>query len=285
MAHVDEGFFLPESPRWLASKGKVKKALKIMSLMAKVNGKPLSDAQEKDILRRLESSIEDAKDKKPIPPKDVDEELQLNVKAQIKDSNGTGNSRTTGDDGKTEAVVAEADVEDEDGLTAPPSPLGLFKTPNLRKKTLLIILIWFANQNVYIGLTYCGPQIGSTLYIGFFLSSAIELVAYVPSLYAMDHFGRRFPMVGLQIVGGFFALLTMVLPESQSTATMVCFLIAKMAVASSFLIIYPYAGELYPTVLRAYGFSLGSYIGMTGLIAIPFVVYLVRKHGLSLPRK
>ncbi|CAG0903550.1 unnamed protein product, partial [Cyprideis torosa] len=43
-------FFLPESPRWLASKGKVKKALKIMSLMAKVNGKPLSDAQEKDIL-------------------------------------------------------------------------------------------------------------------------------------------------------------------------------------------------------------------------------------------
>ncbi|CAG0899636.1 unnamed protein product [Cyprideis torosa] len=160
--------------------------------------------------------------------------------------------------------------------TVAPAPklFGLFHSPNMRKKTLLILLIWFANQNVFVGLTYVGPQVGNSQYLGFFLTSAIELVSYIPCWLTMDHYGRRFPMIILMVVGGIFACVTILLPKSHTVATMLCFLVAKMAVCASFLIIYPYAGELFPTELRAYGFSLGSYFGMMGLIVIPFIVYL-----------
>ena len=55
---------------------------------------------------------------------------------------------------------------------------------------------------------------------------------------------------------------------------MILFLISKLSITASFLIIYPFAGELYPTELRSIGLSLDSYVSNLGLIAVPFIVYL-----------
>lgn len=57
--------------------------------------------------------------------------------------------------------------------------------------------------------------------------------------------------------------------------TLVLFLIAKSTISASFLIIYPFAGELYPTQLRGLGIGLSAYVGGLGLVIIPFVTYLV----------
>lgn len=46
-------------------------------------------------------------------------------------------------------------------------------------------------------------------------------------------------------------------------------------ISASFLIIYPFAGELYPTQVRGVGIGTSSYIGGLGLIVIPFINYLV----------
>lgn len=46
-------------------------------------------------------------------------------------------------------------------------------------------------------------------------------------------------------------------------------------ISASFLIIYPFAGELYPTQARGIGIGTSSYIGGLGLIGIPFITYLV----------
>lgn len=56
---------------------------------------------------------------------------------------------------------------------------------------------------------------------------------------------------------------------------LVFFLLAKSAIAASFLIIYPFAGELFPTQLRGVGIGTASYIAGIGLIIIPFITYLV----------
>ncbi|TMW39736.1 hypothetical protein DOY81_015185, partial [Sarcophaga bullata] len=52
--------------------------------------------------------------------------------------------------------------------------------------------------------------------------------------------------------------------------------------SASFLIIYPFAGELYPTQVRGIGIGVSSYVGGLGLIVIPFVTYL-GKENLKLP--
>jgi MFS transporter, OCT family, solute carrier family 22 (organic cation transporter), member 4/5 len=58
--------------------------------------------------------------------------------------------------------------------------------------------------------------------------------------------------------------------------TLVLYLFAKFTISASFLIIYPFAGELYPTQLRGVGIGASAYISGLGLIVIPFIVYLVR---------
>ena len=55
--------------------------------------------------------------------------------------------------------------------------------------------------------------------------------------------------------------------------SLILFLVAKLSITASFLIIYPFAGELFPTELRSIGMSLGTYFSNLGLIAVPFIVY------------
>lgn len=57
--------------------------------------------------------------------------------------------------------------------------------------------------------------------------------------------------------------------------TLVLFLFSKFTISASFLIIYPFAGELYPTPLRGIGIGFSTYVAGLGLIIIPFVTYLV----------
>jgi len=55
----------------------------------------------------------------------------------------------------------------------------------------------------------------------------------------------------------------------------VLFLVSKSAISASFFIIYPFAGELYPTAIRGVGIGASAYIAGVGLIIVPFVTYLV----------
>lgn len=72
-----------------------------------------------------------------------------------------------------------------------------------------------------------------------------------------------------------FKLSTFENVSDDTVSTLVLFLISKSAISASFLIIYPFAGELYPTELRGIGIGTSAYIGGLGLIVIPFITYLV----------
>lgn len=73
------------------------------------------------------------------------------------------------------------------------------RTPNMRLKTLLITLNWFANETVYLGLSYYGPSLGNNQYLSFFLSSLVEIPSYLCCWFVMDRWGRRWPMCLLMI--------------------------------------------------------------------------------------
>lgn len=77
-------------------------------------------------------------------------------------------------------------------------------------------------------------------------------------------------------------MTTVLIPEDAVLETLIVFLISKTMISASFLIIYPFAGELYPTQVRGIGIGTSSYIGGMGLIVIPFITYLGREN-LRLP--
>ncbi|CAK1549985.1 unnamed protein product [Leptosia nina] len=154
------------------------------------------------------------------------------------------------------------------------SAFALCKTPNMRLKTILITLNWCASEMVYVGLSYYGPAIGSSQYMSFFLSSAVEIPSYIVCWILMDKVGRRWPLCLSMVISGIFCMVTVLLPSDAETETLILYLISKCFISASFLIIYPYAGELYPTELRGVGIGTSAYIGGLGLIVIPFINYL-----------
>ncbi|KZC07145.1 Organic cation transporter 1, partial [Dufourea novaeangliae] len=160
--------------------------------------------------------------------------------------------------------------------------LSLFKTPNMRLKTCLITLNWFANNMVYVGLSYYGPALGNEEHLSFFFSSLAEIPSYMACWVVMDRWGRRWPLCLCMVVAGVSCIATVLLSSDAVAVTLILFLLSKSAISASFLIIYPFAGELYPTQLRGVAIGFSAYISGLGLIIIPFVTYL-GKENLVLP--
>ncbi|KAF7267224.1 hypothetical protein GWI33_019553 [Rhynchophorus ferrugineus] len=94
-----------------------------------------------------------------------------------------------------------------------PSTLDIFKYPNLRKRTLIILFDWFANNITYYGLSWNTNNLAGNPYLNFVISGAVELPAYTFLILTLNRWGRKKIMCGCMIVAGIALLLTMVVPK------------------------------------------------------------------------
>lgn len=225
---------LPESPRWLLARGRFQEAEAILKLMARVNGRALPPNYLMQLMRKFQLETAPA-------PAVASGDPQKQPQQQYHD-------RTYG-------------------------VLDLVRTPNLRRKTLIITFIWFTNTSVYVGLSYYAPVLGGDEFLNFFLAGAVELPTYLFLWPAMLRWGRRVSLCVSMVVGGTACLAT-VLVQNDPTVTLVLYCVGKMGISSSFVVVPLMASELYPTVVRGLGMSTSSVVGMLGPICIPLVNYL-----------
>ncbi|CAM1308476.1 Uncharacterised protein g4866 [Pycnogonum litorale] len=162
------------------------------------------------------------------------------------------------------------------------SPITILKYPNMRKKTLLLLVIRFTNALVYFGLNVFVDVFGSNIYLSFLLSSCIEIPADISIWLIIDRWGRRWPLCIYMIICGVSSMCTLILPEGNWTSFLVLYLISKLCITGSFLVVFPLTAELFPTSMRSTGLATSAIFGPISAIILPFILYL-GKNYLKLP--
>ncbi|XP_059842517.1 solute carrier family 22 member 2-like isoform X3 [Hypanus sabinus] len=146
-------WLIPESPRWMLSRGKEAEAMKVLQQVAARNGSCLT---------------------------------------------------------RTAQTIT---VEESDGQVTRPSVLDLFRTPRIRRHTLILMMNWFACALVYQGLIMHLGTLGGNIYLDFFISGAVEIPASIIVLLVIERIGRRLPFATGGLLSGASCLIAAFIPD------------------------------------------------------------------------
>uniref|UniRef100_A0A0K8SX32 Major facilitator superfamily (MFS) profile domain-containing protein n=1 Tax=Lygus hesperus TaxID=30085 RepID=A0A0K8SX32_LYGHE len=157
--------------------------------------------------------------------------------------------------------------------------IDLFRTPNMRMKTLIVWANWTNIGLCFFGLEQYLSHSGGDIFINVAASSAFMIPGVLASIYTMDRFGRKLTLFGGQILAAVSCLIILVLPQSLPHLDWyrVCFAtVGVTGTAVGFTTLYLYSSELFPTVVRNTGLGSGSMCARIGSMIAPFVASLAQ---------
>ncbi|XP_054158733.1 organic cation transporter protein-like [Oppia nitens] len=236
---------IPESPRWLLANGQLGRA-------------------EREIKRalRLNKLSDNCLDSQP--------SIELS-KIDV----------TNSDDDNSDEITIKSN-NDNNNNRHKPRFYDIFMLPNLRRTTLIMYFTWFVNSFVYYGISLNIGDFGGNLFINFFVAGLIEFPSYLFPLMAFPYIGRRPLTSGLMYLSGLSCLAVIPLLTVPSVwPRLTVALIGKFFITSSYGVIYVYAAEVYPTVVRQVGVGSCSVAARFGSILAPFVKELNIYTGMS----
>ena len=151
--------------------------------------------------------------------------------------------------------------------------LSLFTaSPQLRRRTLVMLCCWFTASFTYYGLSLNAGNMHGSLHFNFALSCAVEVPAALLAGYSCDRIGRKAALSVAFALAGLLCLICALL--SPGTPRVAVATAGKFSIAAAFAILFVYAAELFPTVLRSVGMGLSSSAARVGGMAAPAVVLL-----------
>ncbi|KAL4711293.1 hypothetical protein ACJJTC_019134 [Scirpophaga incertulas] len=160
----------------------------------------------------------------------------------------------------------------EDEETKNYSIADLFKTPRLRRHSILLLVIWMSIAMVFDGHVRNVGSLGLDMFITFTIATATEFPADVLLTLLLDRVGRRWLAFSSMALSGVFSFLATTVPMGLPSATLA--IVGRFAVNISFNIGMQYAAEVLPTVVRAQGLALIHISGYVATILVPYIVYL-----------
>ncbi|XP_072123269.1 solute carrier family 22 member 2-like isoform X1 [Mobula birostris] len=206
-------WLIPESPRWMLSRGKEAEVMKVLQQVAATNG-----------------------------------------------------SRLT----QTAQTIT---MEEGDGHATRPSVLDLFRTPRIRRHTLILMINWFACALVYQGLIMYLGNMGGNIYLDFFISGAVEIPASIIVLLVIERIGRRLPFATGGLLSGASCLIVAFIPENVLWLKTVIASLGRLGITVTTEMVCFVNMELYPTYLRSLAVSFCASLSDFGGVLSPFVVF------------
>lgn len=161
------------------------------------------------------------------------------------------------------------------------SVLDLFKTPRLRRTTLLLIVIWMAISLVFDGHVRNVGNLGLNIFVTFTIGSATEFPADTLLTLSLDRLGRRWLACGSLVLSGIFSIFATLAQDSAITFASLA-LVGRFFVNISYNIGLQYAAEILPTVVRAQGVTFIHIMGYVASMLAPFIAD-TNKIAIALP--
>ncbi|XP_050294234.1 organic cation transporter protein-like isoform X2 [Anthonomus grandis grandis] len=155
--------------------------------------------------------------------------------------------------------------------------LDLFKNAAMRKKTLILFLIWFGVYLVYYGLVLNLGNLGGDLYVNSCLTGLVEVPAVALSILILIKGGRRWPLALTMILSGIFAGLAIPvswISDDLQWLITTFMMTSKFCVSSSNVIMPVYTAELYPTIIRNIGVGAANVPAGVALMLVPYLFEL-----------
>ena len=161
----------------------------------------------------------------------------------------------------------------------PPNQYGIvdvFTKPSIRMITVIMLITWLVNSLVYYGLSLNVKNLGGNVYVTFIFAGLVEIPSYILTVFFLSWFGRRKTLFGFMMGGAVacFACMKLQLSPDSTVLMASAAMLGKFCISASFGVVYVYAAELYPTVVRNIGMGMATLAARIGGIIAPFIVLL-----------
>mgnify|MGYP002716911951 CR=1 FL=1 len=102
------------------------------------------------------------------------------------------------------------------------------------------------------------------------------MVVEFPGVFVASYLGdftRKYVLMGIMIIGGLSCIISSFL--SAGDMKMWLAILGKMSISGSFSLVYVYAAEMFPTILRITGLGMCSFCARFGAMTAPYLLQLV----------
>ncbi|XP_071957174.1 organic cation transporter protein-like [Antedon mediterranea] len=152
--------------------------------------------------------------------------------------------------------------------------INIFRYPNMRKKSLILIYCWCTVCLAYYGFLYGVESLDISVYLGVALSGIIEGLAVCCALFSIQKFGRRLTLGGLLNAAGIMCFINIWIPSDMEGIRTAVSLGGQCFVTATFYLVYIYTSEIFSTDVRSFGVGLCSLMARVAGMLAPQILYL-----------
>ncbi|XP_037296201.1 organic cation transporter protein isoform X2 [Manduca sexta] len=154
----------------------------------------------------------------------------------------------------------------------PASYPELFKTPKIRMYAFITALVWMLCAHTFFGINQYIGRLQGNLYLNVFLSATFLIPGIFLVVLATLYLKRKISVTMSFCTAAISLIIIIFIPSEMTTAILIFAIIGQMGGYTTFVQVYLYSSEVFPTVIRNSAMGFASVFGRFGGFIAPFVV-------------